>query len=95
MWILHHPISTFTDARCRYFPHKRVTGGDPPSSGPDANFGFADDFFEISLDIVTERASVVLITAMFGRDRREWLVPPILEPLFLDMIVAGAVIVRW
>jgi hypothetical protein len=28
-------------------------------------------------------------------DLREWLVPPILVPLFLGLIVAGAVIVRW
>jgi hypothetical protein len=28
----------------------------------DANFGLAGDFFEISLDIVTERASAALIT---------------------------------
>ena len=28
-------------------------------------------------------------------DLREWLVPPILVPLFLGLIVAGSVIVRW
>jgi hypothetical protein len=28
-------------------------------------------------------------------DLREWLVPPILVPLFLGLMVAGAVIVRW
>jgi hypothetical protein len=28
-------------------------------------------------------------------DLREWLVPPILVPLFLGLILAGAVIVRW
>jgi len=28
-------------------------------------------------------------------DLREWLVPPILVPLFLGLIVVGAVIVRW
>jgi hypothetical protein len=28
-------------------------------------------------------------------DLREWLVPPILLPLVLGLIVAGAVIVRW
>jgi len=26
---------------------------------------------------------------------REWLVPPILLPIFLGLVVAGAVIVRW
>jgi hypothetical protein len=28
-------------------------------------------------------------------DLREWLVPPILVPLFLGLILAGAVVVRW
>jgi hypothetical protein len=28
-------------------------------------------------------------------DLREWFVPPILVPLFLGLILAGAVIVRW
>jgi hypothetical protein len=28
-------------------------------------------------------------------DLREWLVPPILVPLFLGLMVAGAVVVRW
>jgi hypothetical protein len=26
---------------------------------------------------------------------REWLVPPILVPLFLGLVVAAAVIIRW
>jgi hypothetical protein len=26
---------------------------------------------------------------------REWLVPPILVPLFLGLLVAGSVIIRW
>ena len=26
---------------------------------------------------------------------REWLVPPILVPLFLGLLIAGAVVVRW
>ena len=88
-------------------------------TGVDADFGLAGDFFEISLDIVTERASAGFITvhiwllsvteslelppqnravAMSGIqkfDLREWLVPPILVPLFLGLIVAGSVIVRW
>jgi hypothetical protein len=28
-------------------------------------------------------------------DLREWLVPPILVPLFLGLLVAGSVIIRW
>jgi hypothetical protein len=28
-------------------------------------------------------------------DLREWLVPPILLPLVIGLIVAGAVIIRW
>jgi hypothetical protein len=26
---------------------------------------------------------------------REWLVPPILLPIFLGLLIAGAVIIRW
>jgi len=28
-------------------------------------------------------------------DLREWLVPPILVPMFFGLIVAGAVIIQW
>jgi hypothetical protein len=28
-------------------------------------------------------------------DLREWLVPPILVPLFLGLLVAGAAMIRW
>jgi hypothetical protein len=28
-------------------------------------------------------------------DLREWLVPPILLPLVIGLVVAGAVIIRW
>lgn len=28
-------------------------------------------------------------------DLREWLVPPILLPLFFGVVIAGAVIIRW
>jgi hypothetical protein len=28
-------------------------------------------------------------------DLREWLVPPILLPLVIGLIVAGAVVIRW
>jgi hypothetical protein len=28
-------------------------------------------------------------------DLREWLVPPIVVPLFLGVLVAGAAIIRW
>jgi hypothetical protein len=28
-------------------------------------------------------------------DLREWLVPPILVPLFFGLVVAGAVVIRW
>jgi hypothetical protein len=26
---------------------------------------------------------------------REWLVPPILVPAFLDLLIAGAIFIRW
>jgi hypothetical protein len=38
-------------------------------TGVDVNSGLARDFLEISLDIVTERASGALITADIGRYR--------------------------
>jgi hypothetical protein len=28
-------------------------------------------------------------------DLRDWLVPPILVPLFLGLLIAGSVIIRW
>lgn len=28
-------------------------------------------------------------------DLREWLVPPILLPLILGLVVAGAIVIRW
>lgn len=28
-------------------------------------------------------------------DLREWLVPPILLPLVLGLVIAGAIIIRW
>jgi hypothetical protein len=74
---------------------------------------------EVSLYIMTERASVEFITVHFWPlsvtesfglppqregvmmsdiqkfDLHEWLVPPILVPLLLGLLVAGAVIIRW
>jgi hypothetical protein len=74
---------------------------------------------EVSLYIMTERASVESITVHIwplsvteslglppeGKavrvsdtqkfDLREWLVPPILVPLFFGLLIAGSVIIRW
>lgn len=77
------------------------------------NFGLAGDFFEIILDIVTERASAGIITVPVwplsvpllkeqgGRPVRHPAIrssrvvrTSIWVPLFLGLIVAGAVIMR-
>ncbi len=63
----------------------------------------------ISLDIVTESESAVLITVHAWQlpvteslhsgtqkfDLREWLVGPILVSISLGLMIAGAVIIRW
>jgi hypothetical protein len=47
-----------------------------------------------SLELSPQNGAVVM-SGIQKFDFREWLVPPILVPLFLGLIVAGAVIVRW
>lgn len=59
----------------------------------------------ITLDIwlipVTEsfglppQGKAVSMSEILKFDLREWLVPPVLVPLFLGLLVAGAVIFRW
>jgi len=47
-----------------------------------------------SFELSPQNGAVVM-SGIQKFDLREWLVPPILVPLFLGLIVAGAVIVRW
>jgi len=95
--MLQHPISTFTVdiSRKDVFPSQNsVDFVTERASVAGITVPIWPLSVTESLELPPQDGAVVM-PDIHKFDLREWLVPPILIPLVVGLIVAGAVIMRW